>query len=127
MKNVWHRVLTLALAGLLLIAQPGPCPCWLYTFWRIDAINHVAVDNHSAHEGHAGHVVPASDPQPGSSDRADGDSVRFGVNQPPRPAPAAAWLAELAERSIHWHVRCPAAVSVVVWPPAPEPPPPRLA
>ena len=126
MMNVWHRVLTLALAGILLIAQPGPCPCWLYTFWRIDAASRVVVVDHSAHEGHAGHVVPASDPRPDSSDRADGASGRYGVNQPPRPAPAAALLAELAERSIYWRVPHPAAVSVVVWPPAPEPPPPRL-
>lgn len=128
MMNLWHRALTLALAGILLIAQPGPCPCWLYTFWRIEAVNQAVAIDHSSHEGHAGHVVPAPDAQPGSAGgRVDGDSVRFGVNQPPRPAPAAALLAELAEQSIHWRLRCPRSVSVIVWPPAPEPPPPRHA
>ncbi len=127
MTNLWHRALTFALAGLLLIAQPGPCPCWLYTFWRIEAASRIIEADHASHEGHAGHVVPASDPQPGSSDRADGASVRYGVNQPPRPAPAAALLAELAEQSIQWRVPHPAAVAVIAWPPTPEPPPPRPA
>lgn len=120
-----YRVLAWFLAGLLLIAQPGPCPCWLYTLWRFDAP--VTVDAHAGHAGHD-HPVPASTPTdeaPNGMPRSDGDTIRYGVQQPPIPAPAAALLANLAQRSIHWRLLRSSPAPVLSWRPDIEPPPPR--
>lgn len=117
-----YRWLAVLLAGLLLLAQPGPCPCWLYTLWRIDAATQ------DPHAGHAGHVDPArsaSDEEPGGRARSDGDSLRVGVQAPPAPQPASALLATLAQRTIHWRVLCLAAHASSLWRPTIEPPPPR--
>lgn len=122
--GVGYRVLALLLAGLLWLAQPGPCPCWLYTLWRIDTATQ---DPHAGHGDHTGHTEPrpASNDEPGGRARSDGDSLRVGVQAPPAPQPASALLATLAQRTIHWRVLCLTAQASSLWRPAIEPPPPR--
>jgi hypothetical protein len=121
-----NRAVSMVLAGLLLIAQPGPCPCWLYTFWRIEDQNQAFVPIRAVgHDGHDGHVMPTEPDRSDAPERADDGSLRVGVNQPPRPQPASVLLAEMAEQTIHWLVRFPASTPAAPWTSSPEPPPPR--
>ena len=118
-RQLWHRLLAIVLAGLLLIAQPGPCPCWLYTLWRIDAAQA------EPHAEHRGHDVSRQAPTGGRAS-SDGDTLRFGVQPAPVPALVAGLLETLARRTIHWRLLCISPVQAPSWRPALDPPPPRL-
>ncbi|HRF46610.1 MAG TPA: hypothetical protein PLC98_03200 [Anaerolineales bacterium] len=134
MASFLLRGVSALLAGLLVIAQPGPCPCWLFTLWRIEAsaAAPVVIDAHAGHEGHADHDLSAtlrinalSSEIPLGQSAAD--PLRFGVQIPPIPVLVSSLLARLALRSIHWRVLCQDVSQPLTWRPALDPPPPRLA
>ena len=135
MTSFCMRTIAGLLAGLPTIAQPGPCPCWLFTLWRIEAAAAtIVIDTHAGHAGHEGHDAVGGDNIAGADgvssevpiELGTGDPLRAGVQIPPVPVLASSLLAHMALRSIHWRVLSQDASSALAWRPSVDPPPPRI-